>query len=99
MATGAASGDSTPLSRRVMEAIGNARVRFWTCPIGHCREPLRETVRWSGNVATCMDCGMTSENTDLNRAHLAASREMRKQGGSSLRHLLAIGLAAAKNGS
>jgi hypothetical protein len=35
-------------------------VRFWSCPIEHPREPLRVTVEWDGDVATCTDCGMTN---------------------------------------
>lgn len=44
----------------LLAALGGARVQFWTCPERHPRLPLRETVRWSGNVAICMDCGRTN---------------------------------------
>lgn len=44
----------------VWEALMNAPVKFWTCPERHPREPLRETVRWNGDVATCLDCGRTN---------------------------------------
>lgn len=47
-----------------LAAIGNARIKFWTCPTEHPREPLRETVRWDGDVATCLDCGRTNKDAD-----------------------------------
>lgn len=46
------------------DLLGNARVQFWMCPVaGHGEgPPLRETVRWIGDVAHCMEpgCGRTS---------------------------------------
>lgn len=48
-------------TQRIIDAIGDAPVRFWSCPNEHPREPLRVTVVWSRNgVAFCTDCGMTS---------------------------------------
>ncbi len=44
----------------ILATIGNARVQFWVCPEQHPREPLRVTVEWNGNVATCTDCGRTN---------------------------------------
>lgn len=37
------------------------RVLFWTCPEDHPRLPLRQTVEWDGEIATCLDCGRTNE--------------------------------------
>lgn len=44
------------------EALLNARVQFWTCPVEHPREPRRVTVEWDGDVATCTDCGRTNKD-------------------------------------
>lgn len=42
--------------------LAGLSVRFWRCPVEHPREPLRETVRWIGDVAHCTEpgCGQTS---------------------------------------
>ena len=46
---------------RLLELIGDAPVRFWSCPTEHPRDPPRVTVVWSKNgVAFCTDCGMTN---------------------------------------
>lgn len=47
---------------RLLELIGDAPIRFWSCPNEHPREPLRVTVVWSkdNGVAFCTDCGMTN---------------------------------------
>lgn len=39
-----------------LDLIGDARVRFWTCPIsGHSTgDGLRQTVEWDGDVACCL---------------------------------------------
>lgn len=44
------------------EALLNARVQFWTCPVEHPKEPWRVTVEWDGDVATCTDCGRTNKD-------------------------------------
>lgn len=65
----------------------------WRCPIGH--QPAvssLEPVRWIDGVGTCVHCGQTSESSPLDRAHLAAAREMAKRGGCTLRHALKVGL-------
>ena len=40
------------------KAFGEARVRFW-----RCLNRDHRVVDWSGDVATCRDCGLTSEMT------------------------------------
>lgn len=52
--------DTDEMATGILDLIGDARVQFWTCPVEHPRLPLRVTVEWSGNVATCTDCGRTS---------------------------------------
>lgn len=45
-----------------LEAALDAHFRLWFCPIDHPRYPIRETVRWDGDFATCLDCGRTNHD-------------------------------------
>lgn len=45
---------------KLMELLDDATYKFWTCPNEHPRKPGRTTVIWDGDVATCVDCGMTN---------------------------------------
>lgn len=58
----------------ILEAIGNARIRFWACPVeGHSfrhngdGSPL-PTVEWDGDVAYCLarGCGRMSDDPGRN---------------------------------
>ena len=52
-------------------ALKDVRVQFWTCPNDEHR-----MVTWTGDVASCDSCGMTSEMTArLIRAAVAYERE------------------------
>jgi hypothetical protein len=59
---------SEPTFTADLEAIGNARVRFWQCPVqGHrdrrdSKDWLVVEVEWVDGVATCLfpGCGRTS---------------------------------------
>lgn len=42
--------------------IGDARVRFWTCPVLHPKDPPRVLVKWDGDLATCTQCGRTNKD-------------------------------------
>ena len=44
--------------QKVLEMLGNLRIRFWTC-----LNPAHNTVTWNGDVASCNTCGLTSEHT------------------------------------
>lgn len=50
----------------------NARVQFWMCI-----NPEHEFVTWDGDVATCPDCGITSEMTKKYAARV--ERQVREQ--------------------
>lgn len=61
-------GDDDPVSRSLMEGLGDVRVRFWACPVRAHRNrndargwPV-VTVEWEGDVARCTAerCGRTS---------------------------------------
>lgn len=52
-------GDGVDVDR-LLELLGDVSFQFWSCPRNHPREPLRTTVVWDGDVATCTDCGMTN---------------------------------------
>lgn len=41
----------------LMDAVFNVPFQFWTCP-DHRRSGR---VEWSGNVATCLECGRTNQ--------------------------------------
>lgn len=84
-------GDSVPARPDALERIRSA----WHCPIGHQPSVTGiESVRWVNSVGTCVLCGQTSRGTPLDVAHLAASREMAKRGGCTLRHAIGVALAA-----
>ncbi|GAA3172697.1 hypothetical protein [Nonomuraea roseoviolacea] len=42
----------------LMAALGRAPIQFWTCP-----NPAHLDVTWTGDVATCDTCQLTSEMT------------------------------------
>ena len=82
------------------EAIGNAPIMFWTCPMpSHRNQPgeLRVSVQWEGRVAHCTTpgCGRTSADPPsarLIRPCLAHTTEVNEwtEGGM---HNHALGLA------
>ena len=48
----------TDRDRPYAEILGDAEVQFWIC-----LNPAHKNVEWSGDVATCPDCGLTSDMT------------------------------------
>jgi hypothetical protein len=52
-------------------ALGNARVRFWMCPVPEHDgrgEPIRQTVEWRDGVAHCLTPGCDRTSLDHRRA-------------------------------
>lgn len=68
--------------------LDNARVQLWFCPVDHPRTPLRETVRWHGEVATCLDCGRTNRDAPAPPPPDGLLRPHRR-GGAELKHTMA----------
>jgi hypothetical protein len=55
----------------LLDALKDVRIQFWTCP-----NEDHKHVTWTGDVAACDTCGMTSEMTGrLIRAAAAYERE------------------------
>lgn len=79
----------------LLPEVLNARVSFWTCI-----NPDHQAVEWSGDVATCMVCGLTSEITkrfaqDVRDHH---EKHVRKTIADSLRRAAAGRLEYASRG-
>ncbi len=41
----------------LMRVLGNARVRFWVCPVDEHRQRDTVTVAWEGGIAHCTAAG------------------------------------------
>ena len=65
------SPDHRERRTELLEALKDVRVQFWACP-----NEDHKRVTWTGDVAACDSCGMTSEMTArLIRAAVAYERE------------------------
>lgn len=52
----------------IWQSLGEMRVRVWTCI-----NPEHRRCTWTGDVATCDECGLTSEHTRHWMALLSAT--------------------------
>lgn len=78
----AANPAPAPTRSDILEMIGNAPWRFWTCPRG-----CQGVVSWEGNLATCGKCG-TNSAVCINTAPTPSAGDARAEARSQILQVL-----------